>query len=257
MKRRVALVSAIVLTLVSSIPTYAGTDFLVPEDNSEDIVVSQKVYGDVITEELAALEDKYDMTKNMPEEVLAELSEVAEVSKEVEQLDDEYMQVSYNIFSEEPIMERTYNSGNTEELYNVTNYTYVVPLANSSGSTTDQSKQSDITIKNVDYYSYYDNSGIKMLKVTKGTTAITRFVKSNLRNLVLNVLSQGGSSGGAKNESNSKTIASPQLNRNYGLTTGIQYFYATNAAKILYGSSVTYTSGGKSYTARAQISLGN
>ena len=113
MKRRVALVSAIVLTLVSSIPTYAGTDFLVPEDNSEDIVVSQKVYDDVITEELAALEDKYDMTKNMPEEVLAELSEVAEVSKEVEQLDDEYMQVSYNIFSEEPIMERTYNSGNT------------------------------------------------------------------------------------------------------------------------------------------------
>ena len=154
-------------------------------------------------------------------------------------------------------MERTYNSGNTEELYNVTNYTYVVPLANSSGSTTDQSKQSDITIKNVAYYSYYNNSGIKMLKVKRGTTAITRFVKSNLRNLVLNVLSQGGSSGGAKNESNSKTIASPQLNRNYGLTTGIQYFYATNAAKILYGPSVTYTSGGKSYTARAQISLGN
>lgn len=39
-----------------------------------------------------------------------------------------------------------------------------------------------------------------MLKVTKGTTTITRFVKSNLRNLVLNVLSQGGSSGGAKVE---------------------------------------------------------
>lgn len=257
MKRRVALVSAIVLTLVSSIPTYAGTDFLVPEDNSEDIVVSQKVYDDVITEELAVLEDKYDMTKNMPEEVLAELSEVAEVSKEVEQLDDEYMQVSYNIFSEEPVVERTHRSGNVEEVYSVVNYTYVVPLANSSGSKAEQSNQSDITIKNEAYYSYYDNSGIKMLKVTSGITKILRFTKSNLRNLVLNVLSQGGSNAGAKNESNSRTFASPKLNTGYRLASGINYYYATNAAKILYGSSVTYTSGGKSYTARAQISLGN
>lgn len=73
----------------------------------------------------------------------------------------------------------------------------------------------------------------------------------------MNTACQGFSSGGAKQESNSKTYTSARVNTAYALSTGFQYSYATNAAKILYESAVTYSHGNSVYTVSAQISLGN
>ena len=146
MKKKVALASSIILAMTSIMPVYAE-NFQHLKRIFDESVVSQTVYDDVVTEELLDLEQKYDMTQDMPEEIWAELDDVAEISKEEVFLDDEHLQISYNIIAENPIMIRTYTTGNTEEVYSVTNYTYVVPLASNTGSTTETSKKSDVTIK--------------------------------------------------------------------------------------------------------------
>ena len=255
MKKKVALANSIILAMTSIMPVYAG-EFSTSEKNFDESIVSQTVYDDVVTEELLDLEQRYDMTQDMPEEIWAELDDVAEISKEEVFLDDEYLQISYNIIAENPIMIRTYTTGNTEEVYSVTNYTYVVPLESNTGSTTETSKKSDVTIKNTAYYSYYNNGSVRMLKLKNGTTTVT-WCGERLKKVVLNAACQGFSSGGAKQESNSKTYTSARVDTAYALSTGFQYSYATNAAKILYGSAVTYSHGNSVYTVSAQISLGN
>lgn len=142
-------------------------------------------------------------------------------------------------------------------MYAITSYTYIGKASTSAGNVTESSVQSDITIKNKVYYNYYNNNSVKMIKITSGKTTITRFLESKMRNLVLNALEQGFGSGGSTNESKSKTIASPVLNTTYTLTSKFSNYYASNAAKILYGCEITYSHGNSSYTARAQISLGN
>lgn len=260
MKKYLSIISIFILTIVNSFQVYAKTDeennFFPINRYEEEIVATSVIHENAVEEELVSLEKKYDITANMSEEFLDELSVVADISKEVQRLDESHVQESYNIISKMPIAEKTFVSGNTEEIYSITNYTYIMSKANSTGNTTESSVQSDITIKNTAYYSYYNDGTVKMLKVTSGKTTITRFLESKLRNLVLTAFSQGFSSGGAKTEKETKTIASPKVNTTYKLTSGFSYYYSTSAAKILYGAEVTY-SHGSSYTVRAQISLGS
>lgn len=215
------------------------------------------MHEDNIENVIASTENTYDMTTYMPEEAIKELSSIANISKEEQWLDETHLQVSYNLIPKNPIIEKKFKSGNTEEIYSITNYTYVMNLSENSGNTTDTSVQSDVTLKNTVYYSYYDNASVRMLKVSYGTSTVTRFLESGLRNLELNVLSQGTSNNGFSDESNSRVIPTPYVNSNYSLQSNFNNHYHTGAAKILYGCAVTYSHGNSSYTARAQINLGS
>ena len=263
MKKLSKIISlSLCLSFFFSISSFAADTAVVTDVHNEFSIMNETlestvIHKDTLDDVIASVENEYDITTNMPTEVIKELSSVAEVSKEEQWLDETHLQVSYNLIPKNPIIEKTFKSGNTEEIYSITNYTYVMNLSNSSGSQTDTSVQSDVTLKNTVYYSYYDNGSVRMLKIDYGTTTITRFLESNLRNLVLNVLGQGVSDSSYSDESNSRTIPTPYVNSNYSLRCNFNHYYHTGAAKILYGSAVTYSHGNSSYTARAQISLGN
>lgn len=259
MKKNTAFICIILLSVMNSMSSYAASspNTTSLHNNYEETVDSSVVYENEVEDVIASVENLYDISANMPAEVVEELSKVAEISKEEQWLDETHLQISYNIVSKNPIIETTFTSGNTEEIYGITNYTYVMNLSDSTGTTSDTSVQSDVTLKNTAYYSYYDDGPVRMLKVTSGTSSVIRFLEKDLRNLVLNVLGQGFSNNGFSDESNSRTIASPQLNASYTLYSGFNNYYHTGGSKILFGSAVTYSHGNSSYTASAQINLGN
>ena len=262
MKKKIALLCAIILSIVNCIPVYASAEnekfVLSKESYSKEIIKNTVINEDLLGKNLEYFENEYDLSLNMPTEVVEDLSVIANVSKSTQRIDEDHIQMSYTIYSKEPIVERTFVSGNTEKIYSVTNYTYVMSSSTvDSGEITESSALSDVTFKNTAYYSFYEDGTLRMIRLDSGKTSITRFLESNLRDLVLSAYCIGGSDNGFQEESNTRTITSPGVGRSHTLDTEFEYFYSTSAARILYGASVTYSHGLSSYTVSAQISLGN
>ncbi len=260
MKKRIAIICAFIIALTNctTVNASSATDVgLSIEDRYEMEIVKENVtYYNILEDKINSLEKEYDLSSNMPTEVLDSLVSCADVSKEIAELDETHIQITYNITSKEPVAERTFVSGNSEKVYSVVNYTYVVSTPSlSSGTITESSVESDITIKNTANYSYYQDGTLKMIRLDSGVTCITRFLESNLRDLVLNAYCIGGTNDGFNEERNSRTIATPLVNTNYSLFTDFNYFYSDMSSRIIYGATVTYSHGNSSYEVIANVIL--
>lgn len=262
MKKKMAFLCAIILSLANCISAYASTNSekisVIGEIYGKEIIETSVIHENILENKLEYLESKYDLSLNMPDEVVEELSLVAKVSKNIQKLDDTHVQVTYNIVSQEPVAEKTFISGNTEKTYSATNYTYVMNTsAIDSGIISETSTLSDVTFKNTVYYSFYENNSVRMLRLDSGVTSITKFLESNLRDLVLNAYCLGATNNGVHEESDTYTIGSPWVGSEYAWDIDFEYYYNTSVAHILYGASVTYSHGLSSYTVNSNITLGS
>lgn len=258
-KKKIAVLCISLLCILNCVSVYANENISqIEEEYNREVLKKAIVHEDYVEEELERIENQYDLSFNMPNQAIEQLNSFAKVTKDIKNLDDTYVQISYNITSENPVEEKVFASGNTEETYSVTNYTYVVKASTiNSGSTTEIANESDVTIKNTVRYSYYDNNTVRMFRLDSGTTNITKFTESGLRNLVLSAFCEGFSNNGMSKERNSRTIPSPIVGENYTLNTKFNYFYPTSAAHILYGADVTYSHGQSSYTVSPRMSFGS
>lgn len=224
---------------------------------SMETVSSINVYKDILKERLNSVELYYDLSEKMPKEALKLLEPIANIEKAVEELDNNRIQVTYTLKSKNPVEIQKFQSGNVERIYNVTSYSYIMKAKENTGSVTEDSAQSDITFRNTAYYSYYTSNNFRVLKLTKWSTKITRFVETKLRNLQLSAVCSGTAEETAVyNEKNSTTVASPKVGTTYSLNTGFKYHYVTTAALIQYKAQVTYSHGNSSYTPNSYITLG-
>ena len=195
---------------------------------SMETVSSINVYKDILKERLNSVELYYDLSEKMPKEALKLLEPIANIEKAVEELDNNRIQVTYTLKSKNPVEIQKFQSGNVERIYNVTSYSYIMKASNN----------------------------FRVLKLTKGSTKITRFVETKLRNLQLSAVCSGTAEETAVyNEKNSTTVASPKVGTTYSLNTGFKYHYVTTAALIQYKAQVTYSHGNSSYTPNSYITL--